>query len=67
MLKTLLASALFAGLIAGDDAIPPVSPIRIPAPFLLTLGQQAFVQIRVCRRDGRLSGKFRGSVDVTTG
>lgn len=57
----------FAARIDGDAITPPTSPQRIPVPFPITIGQKVFVQARVCRADGRLSGIFRGNVIVTTG
>lgn len=55
----------FAGSIDGDAITPPVSPSTINSPFLISDGQTLFMQIRVCRADGRLSGKFRDNTVVT--
>lgn len=55
----------FAARIDGDMTTPPTSPAMIAVPFLITAGQTLFAQIRVCRADGRLSGKFRGNIVVT--
>lgn len=51
----------FAGLIAGDVALPPTSPATIVNPFGFVAGQRIFVQIRVSRADGRLTLPFRGT------
>ena len=56
-----------AGTVDGDDTTAPTSPQEITSPFPLTDGQHLFVQIRVHRIDGRLSGKWRGGADVTSG
>ena len=50
----------FAGLIAGNEALPPTSPATIFAPFNITVGQRIFVQTRVTQNDGRLNLPFRG-------
>lgn len=50
----------FAGLIAGDNAIPPTSPAAIALPFPIVAGQKVFLRVSVSRVDGRLSGSFRG-------
>ena len=51
----------FAGLVAGDLALPPTSPATITLPFAVTAGQKLFFQFRVARADGRLSSSFRRS------
>ena len=54
----------FAATIPGDDTTAPTSPAAITMPFTLAAAQRAFVQVRVSRLDGRLSGvgQFRGDV-----
>lgn len=56
----------FSGRIDGDSVTPPTTPASIPAPFFITAGQRVFIQIRVCRADGRLTGVFRASQLVTS-
>jgi len=53
-----------AGIIEGSGT-PPTSPIVIPLPFKVALGQKVFFQARVSRADGRLSGTFQGFGIVT--
>lgn len=49
----------FAAIVQGDSAVPPVSPVVIPAPFAFIVGQRLFTEVKVTRADGRLSAKFR--------
>lgn len=49
-----------AGAIAGDLALPPVSPATLTTPFPAAVGNLIFVRVRVTRVDGRLSEEFRG-------
>ncbi len=56
-----------ADTVDGDDTTPPTSPQTIAAPFTIADGQVIFVQVRVCRLDGRLSGLWRGNAAVTSG
>lgn len=49
----------FAGSIDGNATTAPTSPAAIALPFAVTAGQKVFVQVRVTRSDGRLSGTFR--------
>jgi len=49
----------YAGKIAGDETTPPTSPQTLTSPFVLGTGQRVFLQARVTRGDGRLSGTFR--------
>jgi hypothetical protein len=51
----------FAGLVQGDSVTPPTSPVTITLPFVVTLGQKVFAEVKVTRADGRLSAKFRDS------
>lgn len=55
----------FAGIVDGDDAVPPTSPATIPSPFVVESGQKIFGQVRVTRVDGRLSGSFRSGLLVS--
>lgn len=50
----------FAGVIAGNLAVPPTSPAAIALPFAAVAGQRVFVKFSVSRSDGRLSQTFRG-------
>jgi hypothetical protein len=50
----------FAGVIAGDLAVPPTSPAAIALPFATVAGQKVFLKLSVSRADGRLSQTFRG-------
>ena len=54
----------FADSILGNLATPPTSPAAIVMPFTLAAAQRAFVQVRVTRADGRLSGVGRFRDDV---
>jgi len=56
-----------AGTIDGDDTVAPTSPATIASPFLIATDQVIFVQVRVHRIDGRLSGLWRGNETVTSG
>ncbi len=56
----------FAGAINGDGSMPPTSPGGVTPPFGYALDNKAFVQIRVTRNDGRLSGVFRASTIIST-
>lgn len=49
----------FAGLIAGDVALPPTSPADIALAFGVEVGQRLFVRINVTRADGRYATSFR--------
>jgi hypothetical protein len=46
-----------ASIIEGNQSIPPTSPKVFTSLFPLSSGQKLFLQIRVTRGDGRLSGK----------
>lgn len=54
-----------ATLIAGNGTTPPTSPKVFTTLFPMALGQKIFLQIRVTRADGRLSGKANPAVLVT--
>lgn len=45
----------YAGVIEGDSAAPPSSPVLIDAPFVFSEGQRLWVRTRIGRADGRLS------------
>jgi hypothetical protein len=51
--------------IDGDGTTPPTSPVVAASLFPLSLGQKVFLQVRVTRADGRLSGKQNPTVPVT--
>lgn len=53
-----------AGKIDGDDTTAPTSPTTIPVPFAIVALQRLFWQIRVTRRDGRLSFTQRDTFPV---
>lgn len=53
-----------AGTIDGDGATPPTSPATLSSPFAITQGQKVFMQVRVCRADGRISSTFRDGASV---
>lgn len=57
----------FSDTIDGNATTAPTSPAAISVPFPISLGQQVFVQVRVHREDGRLSGIWRGMQTVTAG
>lgn len=52
----------WCGYVAGDDAVPPVGPIALDAPFPFEVGHKLFLRVNVTRVDGRLASSFRGSV-----
>lgn len=45
----------FAGVILGDNLLPPTSPQDIVASFPFQEAQRIWVKTRICRADGRLS------------
>lgn len=49
----------FAGVILGDDTVPPTSPASINAPFPFSEDQRLFFRVNVTRDDGRLGAEFR--------
>lgn len=56
-----------AGVIAGDDTVPPTTPdSTITYPFIIGDGQRAFVRAKILKADGRLSDWFRDSSIVAT-
>ncbi len=60
-------SMQFAGQIDGDAITPPTSPAAIVLAFDAALGTRVFLQGRVIRADGRLSGLWRLNTIVTSG
>lgn len=50
--------------ILGDAGTPPTSPVVVNSLFDIAAGQKVFLQIRVNRNDGRLSGVQRPSFIV---
>ena len=54
----------FMNTVVGDLALPPTSPIVMPAVFVITAGQKQWVYARIVRADGRLSQPFRAD-DIT--
>jgi hypothetical protein len=55
----------YAGKIAGA-VVPPTPPKTVPLPFVITVDQRVYCQLRVTRADGRLSlpYSFRPSVQA---
>ena len=49
----------YIGKIAGATPAPPTSPGSITPHYTLVAGQRQYVQARIMRADGRLSGFFR--------
>lgn len=49
----------YIGKIAGKASTPPTSPGSIVPHYTLVAGQRQYVQARIMRADGRLSGFFR--------
>ena len=49
----------FAEAVLGDDAVPPVAPAEVTAPFVFATSQKLGMLVRVTRVDGRLSTPFR--------
>ena len=49
----------YIGKVAGATPTPPTSPGSIAPYYTLVAGQNQFVQARIMRADGRLSGFFR--------
>lgn len=56
----------YLGKIAGNATTPPTSPQQLTPYYTLVAGQRQYVQARILRADGRLSGFFRGDDIVTT-
>lgn len=55
----------FAGAAAGSSTTPPTSPFTIATtPFVFASAQQLFIQARVRRGDGRLSGPTQDAAIV---
>lgn len=54
-----------AGYILGDSVTPPTTGTNVDCPFAVTETQKVIVTGRILRADGRLSGKFQHSSDVT--
>jgi hypothetical protein len=54
----------YAGTVNGN-VTPPTSPQTFTAPFTIATGQKVWVQFRVVRKDGRISGFFRTSCTVS--
>lgn len=50
--------------LAGNTAVPLVSPLPIGALFTLVLGQRADIKLRIVRADGRVSGDFTAFTTV---
>lgn len=49
----------YAGVIEGDDTVPPTSPATIAVPFPFSEDQKVFFRVNVSRDDGRLGAEFR--------